>query len=51
MAIGSMIAVSLRYARGKCHYMRYLKWAFYGSVFGLTYSFYFVNQKVEYIKA
>ena len=38
---------ALRFVRGKCHYMGYVKSVALGGVFGVSYSFYFTNQKVE----
>ena len=45
--IGSMLSWAVRFTRGKCHYIKHVKSIGFGGVFGLGYSFYFTNQKVE----
>jgi len=47
LGIGASFAGVLRYCKGPCHYLKYLKWMVWGSTMGLCYSFYFTNQKVE----
>lgn len=45
--IGAGLFSAIRFTRGKCHYMQYVKAIGRGSVFGLAYSFYFTNEKIE----
>ena len=47
IVIGACFGMVLKFSAGKSHYTRMMKWAFYGGGFGLGYSFYFTNQKVE----
>lgn len=47
LAIGATLACLLRYTRGDCHYMRYVRSAVLGMGFGLGYSVLFTVEKVE----
>lgn len=49
--IGGAFSTIFRFCRGSCHYLKYFKWIFWGSAFGLAYSFYFTNQKIETFEA
>lgn len=47
MMIGSCCNSLLLFTKGRTHYLKYLRWICYGSIFGLGYSFYFTSQKVD----
>ena len=47
MAIGGCFGGLLKFSAGRSHYTKMIRWVLYGTMFGLVYSFYFTNQKVE----
>ena len=51
LVIGASLGLAIRYSLGKCHYLRYVRNMGLGGMFGLSYSFYFTNQKVEAFQA
>jgi hypothetical protein len=49
--IGTVLAILIRYSIGECYYLKYGRIMMRGAIFGLCYSFYFTNQKVEAFQA
>jgi hypothetical protein len=49
--IGTVLAMMIRYSIGECYYLKYGRIIIRGALFGLCYSFYFTNQKVETFEA
>lgn len=45
MSIGTVYSLIMRFAIGRVHYTRYVKWGLYGALAGYAYSFYFTSQK------
>jgi hypothetical protein len=47
IGIGTVLAMLIRYSIGECYYLKYGRIMKRGAIFGLCYSFYFTNQKIE----
>ena len=50
VCVSAIYSMIMRWALGRVHYTKYLKWGSMGAIGGLAYSFYFTAQKANVLE-